>query len=271
VSEETQVVIPSEVKATIETRVAWAQALVIRSQAERDGAIAIVKEVKGLITEVKARFEDNVASAFKAHREAVKVMDSFLTGPLEVERLAKAAIVRYDAEQEEIRRKEQARLQAIADEAARKERVKAEEAARAQREKEEAARKVQEEALRRAQEATNEADRIKAQAEAEKARKAAETAAAKAEAKDEQAAAVVAPVVSVASQAVKAKGESKATICKARVIDAQAFITAAVAAGRFEFIKVDESALNDFARRTAGKVKLTGVEFYEETQMRVRV
>jgi hypothetical protein len=267
-----EVLIPAEIRQTVETRVAWARDLRIRNPQERDTAIAIVKEVKGLIKAVEASFDTSVKTAHAAWKAAVAHRDSFLVGPAEVERLAKAAIVRYDREEEEKRQAEQRRLQAIEDEKRRKEQDRLDALARVQREKEEAARKVEEEARRRAQEATSEAERVKAQAEAEKARKAADAAAAKAAEREESAAALPPPVaVTVQPVAPKAKGESSSEVWKAQVTDPQAFIKAAVAAGRFEFVLIDERALNDFARRTKGKVALTSVEFYTETRMSVRV
>jgi phage-related minor tail protein len=267
-----EVVVPVEVKQTIETRVAWAKTLVIRTPAERDSAIAIVKEVKGLIRAVESSFDATVKAAHATWKAAVAHRDSFLTGPAEVERLAKAAIVKYDREEEEKRLNEQRRLQAIEDEKRRKEQERLDALARAQREKEEAARRAEEEARQRAAQAENEEARKRALADAEKAKKAADAAAAKA-LQREEASAYLPPAAAVTVQPVAAKteGESKAVVWKARVLDAQAFIQAAVAAGRFEFILVDEKALNDFARRTKGQVKLTGVEFFNETRMSVRI
>lgn len=269
-SDEAAVIVPAEVKATIETRITWARALVIRSPAERDEVMSVVREVKGLIREIDAKFEKSCDTAHKAWKEAVALRDSFRLGPAEIERLGKSAVVKWDQDQEAKRIAEQRRRRAIADEQARKEREKIEAAARAQREKEEAARRAEEEARRKAAEATNEQERKRLEAEAEKRRREATAAAAKAEAKEETASAVQAPVVTVAPTVQKAAGESKSVRWKARVVDSEAFIRAAVAAGRFEFITIDEVSLNAFARKTAGKVKLTGIEFYPDTTMSVR-
>jgi len=263
------VVVPSEVQSTIETRVTWARQLVIRTAAEREQAITIVREVKGLITSIKDRFEDMVSAAHRAHKEAVKARDSFLEGPAVVERLAKAAILKYDDEQEKIRQAEQRRLQAIEDERRRKEQDRLEALARAQREKEAAALRAEEEARQRAAQAANEEARKQALAEAEKARKQAEAAKAKAAERSEAAAAVPEAAVVVQPVAPKAEGESKAVIHKGRVTDPIAFMKAAVTAGRFEFLTINQQAVNDFAKRTKGGVPLTAVEFYTEKQLRV--
>jgi hypothetical protein len=268
-SEEQAVSVPPEVRETIETRVAWARAVVIGTAAEREAAVAAVREVKALSKEINTRFDESVKRAHSAWKSAVALRDSFLEGPATVERLVKAAITRFDDEQERIRLAEQRRLQAIEDERRRKEQAALEAAARVQREKEEAARRLEEDARKRAQEAANEADLARALAEAEKARKAALAAAAKAEEKASAAMDVPPPVaVSVAGPAKQA-GESTAVIHKARVVDAIAFIKAAVANGRFEFVDVNEKALGQFATRTKGAVPLTGVEFYQEKQLRV--
>jgi hypothetical protein len=224
-----EVEVTPEVKREIETRVTWARALVIRTPQERAQALDVIKEVKGLAKAVEASFDAPVKAAHAAWKAAVAHRDSFLAGPTEVERLAKAAIIAFDREEEIKRVKEQARLQAIADEQARKER-----------------------------------ERLEKQAEKVKSPE-------RAEALREQAASVAPVAIMVPRTAPKGEGESTTTTWKARVVDAHAFIKAAAEAGRFEFVKVDESGLNDFARRTQGKVRLSGVEFYSETRMNVRV
>lgn len=269
-TEETgTVVVPHEVQNTIETRVTWARALVIRTAAEREQAIMIVREVKGLIAKIKADCEESVSTTHKAWKAAVAFQKRFLEGPETVELMAKAAVRKWDDEQEEIRQAEQRRLQAIEDEKRRKEQDRLEALARAQREKEEAARRVEEQARQRAAQAANEDARKQALAEAEKARKQAEAAAAKAAERSEAAAAVPEAAVVVQPVAPKSKGESTAVIHKGRVTDPIAFMKAAVAAGRFEFLTINEKALNDFAKRTKGGIPLTGVEFYTEKQLRV--
>lgn len=225
---ETAVAIPETVKTAIEERLAWARGVTIRTGEERTSAVNAVKEVKALIKEIDERFDDSVKAAHAAWKGAVALRDSFRKGPEEVERLVKAAIVRYDTEQERIRMEEQRRLQAEADERARKERERLE----------------------------REAARLKTPELRE--------------ARLEAAAAVVAPVVTMPT-APRVDGESKSVTWKARLVDRCAFIRAAAAAGRFEFLVVDERALNDFARRTRGEVALTGVEFVKEQSLRVSI
>lgn len=116
-----EVMVPDEVKTAVESRVQWARSLVVRSQGEREQAGAVIREVKGLIAAIDARFDDAVKAAHGAWKSAVAVRDSFRKGPEEVERLCKAACVTFDLMEESRRRAEQMRLQAIADEQARKE------------------------------------------------------------------------------------------------------------------------------------------------------
>jgi hypothetical protein len=268
---ETAVIVPQEVKADIATRQAWARSLVIHAPEQRTEAMEVVRAVKQRTKTVLESFDASVKAAFAAHRAIVAQRDTFLTPLKEIEAAVKAAVGKYDAEQERIRQEEERRLNAIAQEKARKEQERIDALARAQREKEEAARKAEQESRQRAQEATNAEARKIAEAEAEKARKAAAAAAAKAQEREEQAANLPPPpVITIARVAEKAKGESSVTVWKATVENREEFIKAAVAAGRWEFVEINDSALQNFARRTQGTVKVTAVKFYSETQTRMR-
>ena len=69
----------------------------------------------------------------------------------------------------------------------------------------------------------------------------------------------------------RAAGVSTRTVWKARVVDKSAFIRAA--AGRPEIealLIVNEAALGQFAKATAGKAPLAGVTFYDEPVVAVR-
>ena len=113
------------------TRQAWAASLVIRSNAERVEALEILRAVKARVETVKASFEANVKTAHAAWKAAVAHRDSFLTPLAQIEAGIRQAASKYDTEQERIRLAEQYRLQAIANEQARKERERLErEAAR---------------------------------------------------------------------------------------------------------------------------------------------
>lgn len=108
---------------------AWSRKLAITTQEQRSQAIAIIKEAKTRAADAIEKTEASVKTAYAAWKAACALRDS-VTGPLkEIETCIKAAVNRYDAEQERIRLAEQARLQALADEQARKERDRLEKAA----------------------------------------------------------------------------------------------------------------------------------------------
>ena len=75
----------------------------------------------------------------------------------------------------------------------------------------------------------------------------------------EQAAAVSAPVIEVAREVPKVAGQSVRKTWKARVTDIQQVPR--------EWMVVNESALNAFAKSTKGAVKVPGVEFFEESTL----
>lgn len=224
---ENAVVVPEKVSGEIDRRVAWARALRVTSQVERDAAWGVLREVKALAESIKGSFESSVKAAHAAWKAAVAHRDSFLAGPAEVERLVKAAIVRYDTEAEAARMAEQRRLQAEADERARKERERLEAAAA----------KLKTPELK--------AERLEA------------------------AAAVIAPVITI-PEAPRQDGESKAVIWKGRVTDHNRAVKALYQAGRLELLEVNGPALNALARACKGLMKIDGVEWYAETQLRVR-
>lgn len=75
----------------------------------------------------------------------------------------------------------------------------------------------------------------------------------------EQAAAVVAPVVEVASVRPVVTGQSIRKTWRARVVDAKAVPR--------EWLVVNDTALQAFARSTKGAVPVAGVEFFEEASL----
>jgi hypothetical protein len=103
-----------------------AQAIAVRSPADREDARNFVLAVKKAQDQVHASFDAMVDKTHKAWKESLAVRASFLD-PLEsAEKTVKRLILNYDADQERIRLDEQRRLQAIADETARKERERLE-------------------------------------------------------------------------------------------------------------------------------------------------
>lgn len=257
-TETTELTRVEELQAEIPGVVKRAEALAIVTPEDYEAAADALKANKDLQKRVD---ELLIAPWRKAKADAEanrKNWDTVALEPLrKAEGILKGKQLDWSREQERIRQAEQRRLQAIADEKARKERERAEALARAQREKEEAARRAEEEARARAAAAKNEEARAAAEAEAEKARKAAAAAAAKAAAREEAAEAVApASVIEVASVAPKVKGQSVRKTWKARVIEA--------AKVPREWMVVNQTALDAFARSTKGAVPVAGVEMYEE-------
>ena len=234
--------------------VAQAEMLQIVTPQDYAAAAEALKANKGLQAKADELFVApwrNAKSVAEANR---KKWDDMLLAPLRrAESILKDKQLAWSQEQERIRQAEQARLQAIADEKARKEREKAESAARLQREKEAAARAEQERQERLAAQARNEVERQKAAAAAEAARKAAEAAAAKAEVKEDTAAAVAAPGIEVASVRPVVAGQRISRTWKALVVDA--------ALVPREWMVVNQQALDAFARSTKGAVPVAGVRF----------
>jgi hypothetical protein len=168
---------------------------------------------------VIAFFKDTKAERH-AKWKAVVALEKAFTDRLDiVEDAARKALKVYDDAEEEKRLAEQRKLQAEADEKARKEKE------RLERE----AAKLKTPELR--------------------------------EERLAQAAAVVAPVVTVAPMAEKQKGESTRKIWKARVVDA--------AKVPRQWLMVNEKALDAYAKATKGVSPVSGVEFYEESQLAI--
>ena len=101
---------------------AFSGGLAITDHASRDHAMSGLKAVKVWQKKVTAWFKPTIDAAHAAHK-AVVAQKRSITDRLDVcETDIKRSINSYDHDQEQIRAKEQRRLQAIADETARKER-----------------------------------------------------------------------------------------------------------------------------------------------------
>jgi hypothetical protein len=100
--------------------------MVVRNAGDYDSAIAYIKENKAAQARAKEVLDPICDAANKAHKAATalrnRILDPLLTG----ERRAKAAATTWAQEQERIRQAEQRRLQAEAEEAARRERERLE-------------------------------------------------------------------------------------------------------------------------------------------------
>lgn len=232
----------------------WSKSLVVRTPLEKELAVDSLRQIKAKKSFIVGFFKDSKEKAHSAWK-AIVGNEKSLTDRLDAaEGLAKNAILKYDRAEEEKRLAEQRRLQAIADEAARKERVAAELAAAKQRAIEDEARRVAEEKRRKALEATD-AERKRLLAEAGAAERKAEAAAAKAEAKDDIAEAAVAPVIRVA-EPEKTKGFAQRDNWKARVINADIVPR--------DWLIPDIEGLNKYAKAIKGGRTVPGVEFYNE-------
>ena len=212
-----------EVSSEIQTKVSgierWSQEVAIASVQDRTTALEHLKVAKSWRKKVVEWFKESKEASDKAHK-AIVAQESSLIKPIDVaEKIVKNKITAWDDEQERIRIAEQRKLQAIADEKARKERLRLE-----------------------AQAAKLKTPELKAE---------------RLEMADE----VVAPVVTVAP-VEKVSGTAKSKIWKARVVD--------VSMVPREWMTVNESALNAFARSTKGVVPVAGVEFYAESNLSIR-
>jgi len=99
---------------------------VVRNEVERDSMVCIIRMNKVNRQRVITFFKPQKDALNKAKEELMKIINPLIGRCDVIEKNAKQAILKHDDEQEEIRRKEQARLQAIADEQARRERERLE-------------------------------------------------------------------------------------------------------------------------------------------------
>ncbi len=112
---------PAEAKTAIQKMEAWATGLTIATAEQRNYAVEAVKGAAKWRKTITAWFADSKAKAHAAWK-AIVAQEKGLTDRIDAaERKAKAVIIAWDAEQERIRREEQARLQREADERARRE------------------------------------------------------------------------------------------------------------------------------------------------------
>ncbi len=118
--------IDEETKTAITAAQDWAGSLVITDAKSYEVAATAEERIKARIKAVEDRFADAKKAAHAAHKQITGLVNE-LTAPM----VEAAGIIRgkrrdWQTEQDRIRREEQARLQAIADEQARKERERLE-------------------------------------------------------------------------------------------------------------------------------------------------
>jgi hypothetical protein len=228
----------------------------------------------GEITEIKistpqeAEYAQKIVRAVLSHEKEIKnaqktaeepysepltkiktLFKTILTGLDNLKRKSKLAIDYYTAEQERKRREEQRRLEI---EAAEKRR-KAEEAARAA---EEEARKAREEAARLESEGkAAEAAKLQAQAEKQEAR---------AIQKEQAAANIVAPIAVSAAPIITGRGIGMRDNWKGAVEVPESFKAWCIQNQRYEFLSVDESAWNRYAKVVKSVQSVPGARIYLE-------
>jgi len=106
--------------------VSWADSIEVTDSISRGEALCFLKTVKTAQKRVSEFFGPMKASAHKAWKEIVGKETEVLDPLAAAEKGVKAKVLTWDTEQERIRAAEQARLQADADEKARKERERLE-------------------------------------------------------------------------------------------------------------------------------------------------
>lgn len=243
--------------------------IAIRTANDRTDANGFLVAIKGAQKKAHETFDGSVEAAHASWKTALALRASFLDPLDKAEKIVKAMCQQWDGAQERLRLEEQRRLQAIADEAARKERQKAEQEAAKQRAIQEQKEREAADARRKAEEAEG-AERKRLLVEAEAAERKAAAASVKVEAKEEQAAAVCAPVITV-SGPEKQAGETVRKLWRAKLADKRALVAAGalndVAASLLAF---DQSAADRLAVATKGAIAIPGIEWYTEISMAVR-
>ena len=246
---------PDELKQEVEPIVSWARSLEIANQEDFEAAGQQLMGIKGMAKRIADFFQPMKKAADEAKKKILDQERSMSAPLAEAEALAKSKILAYQRQEQERAEAERRRLQAIADEEARKAREKAEQEAARQRAAEAEARAKAEQARSEADTASA-AERKKLLAQAEAAERKAAAAAVKAEEKSEQAAASFAPAVHVQTSAPRVTGLATSKIWKAEVIDANLVPR--------EFLLVDEKRLDKFAKAMKEQAKVPGVRFYAQ-------
>jgi len=111
-----------EIESGIQKLEGWSQSLVVKNNDDRLIGMDAIKQVKTQTKIIVDFFADSKKKTHEAWK-AVVASEKYFTDRLnKIESVVKQAVLKYDREQEEIRRAEQARLQAKAEEEARRER-----------------------------------------------------------------------------------------------------------------------------------------------------
>ena len=258
---------PPELREHVAACVRWSESNAIATPDQYQATADHLKELKTAQKKADEFFDPLVSQAFQLHK-SICARKKLLTAPLEqAERIDKAKMLSWQQAEQEKAEAERRRLQAIADEAARKEREKIEQAAAKQRAIEAEARRAADAARAKAEETANAARRKKLLEEAEANERKAAAAQAKQEVQEEKAAAVVAPVVAVAAPIPKANGINTRKTWKAKIVDLPAFLAFCCESKCFDLLLPNEKMLDGLAKSLKEMAKLPGVEFSEVVSM----
>lgn len=227
-----------------------AKSITIDSPAMYAAAARELQELKGRAKALDERRKEITRPLDEAKKAILDLFRAPLAVLEEAEGVLKRSIITWDAEQERLRKIEEARLR----EEARKERERLEAEAR---KAEEAARKKAEELQRKAAAEAAAGNAAKAAALADKAAAVVDNAGEKAAALQQQAAVVQAPTVVREQQ--KVAGISMRTRWLARVVNADLVPR--------EYLVPNEQALNKIAEATKGSIKIPGVEIYGKSEV----
>ena len=260
---------PADVEAELPAVVSWARSLAITTADDYAEAGERLAQIKGMAKRIAAFFSPMKKRADEA-KKSILDAEKKLSVPLaDAEKLTKDALQAWDDAQAAKAEAERCRLQAIADEQARKEREKAEQEAARQRAIEAEAR-AKAEAARLAAEQASAAERKRLLAEAAAADRKAAAAAVKVEAQQDQAAAVIAPVIHVATVTPTVEGMSRRATWKPEIIDRQALLEYICKNNRHDLIIINEKMIEAYAKSMKQGATMPGVRFFEERSIASR-
>ena len=252
---------------------------VLKSQNEFETAGETLRQLQTLAKTIEDKRVELTAPVLEAKRR----LDDFFRGPANRVKCAISAVkglmLGYTREQETIRRAEEERLRRIEEAKAQKERERLEAKARAEREKaDELRRKAEAEAAKERARLQAEADKLRAKRDAESRAKRAElkaqakaveadtakadAARVKAEALKSQAANTTAVDVRVESTVKPVAGVRQQIVYRFRIVDKAKL--------PLDYLVPDEKTLGELARSSKGTATVPGVEFYAEPVLAAR-
>lgn len=260
---------PPEMRQTVAACVKWSTENAIATADDYQETAGHLQEIKAQLKAADAFFDGPIKTAHDLHKTLV-ARKKIVTDPLrQSEDIDKKKMMGFTAEQQRKAEEERRRLQAIADEKARKEREAAEQAAARQRAIE-AEQRAKAETARREAEAASSAEKRRLLAEAEAAERKAAAAAVRVEAAEDKAALVEAPIIAVAASVPKVAGQSIRRTWKAEIVDMGAFLAAAIKYNRADLISPNMEMLAALAKGLGERAEFPGVKFFQAESMSSR-